>query len=107
MSHSLNALFSGVLNGAFDLCINVVFNPLLMDPAASVALINAAGGDLEFAKLLGLGDGEGVQQRVNNWKRRGIPAAVILEHYDTIEKLKAAANGHKTRSQSGTAARTA
>jgi hypothetical protein len=62
-----------------------------MDIEESVALINAAGGDLAFAKLLGIEDKKGAQQRVNNWKRRGIPADVVLEHYATIQKLKASA----------------
>jgi hypothetical protein len=51
-------------------------------------LITAAGGDAAFARLLGIEEEEGVAQRVNNWKRRGIPSAVELEHYDTIQSLK-------------------
>lgn len=59
-----------------------------MTPDETSDLILAAGGDSAFAKLLGLEDESGVAQRVNNWKRRGIPSAVELEHYDTIQSLK-------------------
>lgn len=59
-----------------------------MTPDETVDLITAAGGDLEFARLLGLENEPGVAQRVNNWKRRGIPPAVVLNHYETIQGLK-------------------
>lgn len=59
-----------------------------MTPSESSLLIEAAGGDSEFGRLLGIDGEDGWQQRVNNWKRRGIPAAVQLEHYDTIERLR-------------------
>jgi hypothetical protein len=59
-----------------------------MTPDDTSDLITAAGGDSAFAKLLGIEHEEGVAQRVNNWKRRGIPSAVELEHYDTIQSLK-------------------
>lgn len=51
-------------------------------------VINHAGGDTEFARLLGIDDQPGFQQRVNNWKRRGMPAAVALEHYAVIQELR-------------------
>ncbi len=60
----------------------------VMNAHESSALIEAVGGDLEFAKLLGIGNDPKVVQRVNNWKRRGIPPAVILAHYQTIQRLK-------------------
>ena len=59
-----------------------------MDPIESKTLINVAGGDKAFAELLNLTDQPGYQQRVNNWKRRGIPAAVLLRHQQTIRALQ-------------------
>ena len=51
-------------------------------------IIEAAGGDSAFARLLGLDKTPGFQQRVNNWKRRGMPAAVVLEHRKKIDRLR-------------------
>lgn len=59
-----------------------------MDSTQTTSLIEAAGGDTAFAKLLGIDVEPGFQQRVNNWKRRGIPASVVLDHYDTIKRLQ-------------------
>lgn len=59
-----------------------------MTPKESAKLIQVAGGDKQFATLLGLPDEPGTAQRVNNWKRRGIPAAVILDNHDVIKKLE-------------------
>jgi hypothetical protein len=61
-----------------------------MSPVESRNLIAAAGGDTAFAKILGIADDPGHQQRVNNWKRRGIPPAVVLEHYEALQRLKSA-----------------
>lgn len=60
-----------------------------MNPSESSALIEKAGGDTAFGRLLGLDKGDGWQQRINNWKRRGIPSDVVLEHYETIQQLMA------------------
>lgn len=60
-----------------------------MDANESAALIDRVGGPSAFGKLLGLDEGEGWVQRVSNWRTRGIPSAVIVEHYDTIQKLRA------------------
>lgn len=60
-----------------------------MTPSESERVILAAGGDSAFGRLLGIDQEPGFQQRVNNWKRRGIPSSVLLEHYDTIRKLRA------------------
>lgn len=68
--------------------LNVVFN-CAMDKDATCRLIKAAGGDKPFAELLGLTGRPGYQQRVNNWKRRGIPASVVLEHLDVIRAIQA------------------
>jgi DNA-binding transcriptional regulator YdaS (Cro superfamily) len=59
-----------------------------MTKSQTKRLIQAAGGDAAFAKLLGIEQQEGVAQRVNNWKRRGMPSAVELEHYEKIQELK-------------------
>ena len=59
-----------------------------MDDKESAEIINAAGGNAAFAQLLGLELKPGYQQRVNNWKRRGIPPRVILDHQIIIESLR-------------------
>jgi hypothetical protein len=59
-----------------------------MTPAESTLVIAAAGGDTAFGELLGINSSPGFQQRINNWKRRGIPSAVMVEHFDTIRQLR-------------------
>lgn len=59
-----------------------------MTPTESTAIIEAAGGDSEFARLLGIADTATFRQRVNNWKRRGISPRVILDHLVVIEALR-------------------
>ena len=59
-----------------------------MNPTESTQIIEVAGGDVAFARLLGLDHHPGFAQRVNNWKRRGIPARVILDHQLVIEQLR-------------------
>lgn len=65
----------------------MVFN-VRMDKTETREIIKAAGGDRAFARLLGLDAAPGYQQRINNWKRRGMPAAVVLDHLDTIRSLR-------------------
>ena len=65
----------------------MVFN-VRMDKNETREIIEAAGGDRAFARLLGLDTTPGYQQRINNWKRRGMPAAVVLDHPDTIRSLR-------------------
>ena len=60
-----------------------------MDPSEARILIDSIGGDLAFARFLGLDEREGVAQRVNNWKRRGIPSSVVLAHYAAFKRLRA------------------
>lgn len=60
-----------------------------MDANETTRIIAAAGGDAKFARLLGIDAYPGYQQRVNNWKRRGIPPGVVLDHYEAIQKLRA------------------
>jgi DNA-binding transcriptional regulator YdaS (Cro superfamily) len=62
--------------------------PKLIGPIESDLLITAAGGDQEFAKLIGLPIEPGVKQRVNNWKRIGIPNRIAIEHAKTINKVR-------------------
>lgn len=60
-----------------------------MDAKRSTMLIAVAGGDAAFARLIGLNPEEkGIAQRVNNWKRRGIPAGVVLDNLETIRGLE-------------------
>ena len=59
-----------------------------MTPIETSELIAKAGGDSAFGRLLGLDEAPGWQQRVNNWKRRGMPPEVILQHYETIQRLR-------------------
>jgi hypothetical protein len=59
-----------------------------MTPTESTLVIAAAGGDTAFGGLLGIDRTPGFQQRINNWKRRGIPSAVVVEHFDTIQQLR-------------------
>lgn len=58
-----------------------------MDAKQTEELINRVGGDIAFAKLLGIDSGP-FQQRVNNWKRRGLPAAVEVKHYEVLMTLR-------------------
>lgn len=65
---------------------------LLTSPQEAAMLIALAGGDTSFGRLLGIDQLPKFQQRVNNWKRRGMPAEIVLEHYGTLQKLLASAN---------------
>ncbi|MCK0507943.1 YdaS family helix-turn-helix protein [Aromatoleum anaerobium] len=57
-----------------------------MDANETSRIIAAVGGDAAFARLLGL---KASQQRINNWKRRGIPADVVVANYELIQRLRA------------------
>lgn len=59
-----------------------------MTPAETTRLIDKAGGNTAFAELLGLDSKPGFMQRVTNWRRRGLPPAVILEHQEKLKKLQ-------------------
>lgn len=65
-----------------------------MDAEESANLIAVAGGPKKFAEFLGLDKDDGVKQRIGNWKRRGIPAEVVLEHYELFQRLKRKAAKH-------------
>ncbi|AIL33109.1 hypothetical protein IX83_07160 [Basilea psittacipulmonis DSM 24701] len=45
-------------------------------------IIQELGGVKKLVEILGLGYGG--YQRVNNWRTRGIPAAIKLEHLDVF-----------------------
>ncbi|MDE2427015.1 MAG: hypothetical protein KGO96_14040 [Elusimicrobia bacterium] len=55
------------------------------------AVIDALGGSTELARKLGLDPTAGGVQRVENWKSRGIPAAIRLEHFQLFSAAAAAA----------------
>lgn len=59
-----------------------------MDTQLSSLIIESAGGDTAFARLINLDlKKPGAQQRVHNWKKRGIPPAVVLANYPAIQQL--------------------
>lgn len=45
-------------------------------------IIDRLGGPTKVAELLGIASEPGAVQRVSNWKRRGIPARVLLDFPD-------------------------
>jgi len=53
------------------------------------ALIARVGGPSELARILGIDGEKWWPQRINNWKARGMPPAVVLKHYDVIQGLRA------------------
>lgn len=61
----------------------------MLNATETKALIEKVGGPAELAKLLGIDGEKWWPQRVNNWKARGMPPAVVLKHYDTIQRLRA------------------
>ena len=85
----LAALNGLLLHRAFAFCLNMVCN-VAMNANETSKIIKAAGGDSAFARLIGIDKTPGFQQRVNNWKRRGMPPAVVLEHLRKIERLRRA-----------------
>lgn len=59
-----------------------------MQAMTDADLIEAAGGPTALATRLCL-PGKGAVQRVSNWRVRGIPAKVLLEHREVFDELKA------------------
>jgi len=51
----------------------------------SAQIIDALGGPAKVAELLGIADKPGSVQRVWNWKTRGIPPRVLLDHPDVFQ----------------------
>jgi len=52
----------------------------------SAQTIDKLGGPKKVAELLGI-TVPGAIQRVSNWKRRGIPPAVLLQHHRIFRSL--------------------
>ncbi len=69
-----------------------------MTPEQAVTLIDAAGGNRKFAELLGIHIEPGHKQRVSNWRKRGIPPAVVLAHRLVIDNLQTAISNGQRRS---------
>jgi hypothetical protein len=47
-------------------------------------IIDRLGGPTKVARLLGILTKPGAVQRVSNWRTRGIPARVLLDHADVL-----------------------
>lgn len=58
-----------------------------LNPDQSRRLIAATGGCRAFAAKLGIDHEPGNVTRVDNWRVRGIPVLVQLQHKDTIARL--------------------
>ena len=74
----------------FDFCLNVVFNNVSIcvrgKQMNAEQVISKLGGSAEVARLMGYPKHIGTQ-RVNNWKKRGIPARVMLERPDLFRRV--------------------
>lgn len=53
-------------------------------------LIDGLGGPAKLAELLGYNKEDGGTQRVHNWRKRGIPSKVKLEHPDLFLPVQSA-----------------
>lgn len=62
-----------LLNDVFDFCLNMAFNFCMHQDAE---LISHMGGATKLAARLGYDLEKGGIQRVQNWKKRGIPPVV-------------------------------
>lgn len=67
--------------------------PKKISPDAVV--IDQLGGPAQLAKRLGL-SGVNAVQRVWNWRQRGIPARVLLDHADVFAKACSSAAAAST-----------
>lgn len=72
------------MDAEYTTCVLSAF----MTPEESAKLIEKAGGIDSFAELIGITDHAHYQQRVNNWRSRGIPPKVVLEHLAVIQRLQ-------------------
>ncbi|MGU2439540.1 hypothetical protein ACTXHA_03980 [Burkholderia cenocepacia] len=72
-----------LLSVMFAFCLSVVFNRG-MSKATNIdrdrALIAKLGGAARLAERLGYDTKKGGVQRVHNWKSRGIPSSVKVDH---------------------------
>lgn len=78
--------------------INVVFNQAMMIKHSELhpdsKIIDDLGGPSKLAELLGYDKTHGGVQRIQNWKKRGIPSSVKIAHpelfmTDLIDRIKA------------------
>lgn len=53
-----------------------------------IDVIQMLGGPKRVAELLGIASEPGAIQRVGNWKRRGIPASVLIANPDFHRRVK-------------------
>lgn len=51
----------------------------------SAQIIDRLGGPTKVAEMLGISSVPGSVQRVSNWKKRGIPPAVLLKYRDVFD----------------------
>lgn len=51
-------------------------------------LIDKLGGPAALARALGLTPERSRVQRVHNWRKRGIPAQIWLDHADTLAEMQ-------------------
>lgn len=69
----------------------MVFNRAMetktIDPSDDWELIQAMGGPAAVARMLGFKLPRGIQ-RVQNWKQRGIPARILLDHPKVFRRRK-------------------
>ncbi|EJE49593.1 hypothetical protein PMI14_05836 [Acidovorax sp. CF316] len=65
-------------------------------------LIALHGGPTKLAKLLGFPD-EGAAQRVQNWKKRGIPPAVKVKHPSLFLNLPESSTDGRAQQAQGVA----
>jgi len=63
----------------------------MMSAHEHARMIDGLGGPTKVAELLGIIDKPGAVQRVSNWKRRGIPLAVLLGHRDIFARTPGSA----------------
>jgi hypothetical protein len=94
---AVNTLFTFASDAVLiDSNIHRVYAPDMSITASETKrLIKAAGGPGEFRRLLGMDKKPGAKQRINNWRTRGIPPAVQLEHYDLIQNLRQRAEAER------------
>lgn len=69
----------------------MMFNEIMKN---TQKLIDRLGGSSKVAEMLGWKNKPGQVQRIQNWKKRGIPARVLLEHGDLfVTESKAKKSG--------------
>ncbi len=60
-------------------------------PLKHSEIIDALGGPAQISRDLGFNPDSGVQ-RVHNWRIRGIPPKVLLDHKEYFDRAKASSN---------------